>query len=99
MQRRTGTAASLIETQRACAVTTAYTDGAPHATAKSCTLSGLAIARDTARDNCARRVNSSVTGGIGVSVSLRGVKRRSNLSFGGAGDCFAALAMTIFRHT
>ena len=30
-------------------------------------------------------------------MSLRGVKRRSNLSFGGAGDCFAALAMTISR--
>jgi hypothetical protein len=29
-----------------------------------------------------------------LNLSLRGVKRRSNLSFGGARDCFAALAMT-----
>jgi hypothetical protein len=30
-------------------------------------------------------------------VSLRGAKRRSNLGFGYAGDCFALLAMTICR--
>jgi hypothetical protein len=31
------------------------------------------------------------------SRPLRGVKRRSNLSFGGARDCFASLAMTVLR--
>jgi hypothetical protein len=32
--------------------------------------------------------------GISPPVSLRGVKRRSNLGFDGKGDCFATVAMT-----
>ena len=45
-----------------------------------------------------RHLTNFIAPGIVGYVSLRGVKRRSNLSFGGSRDCVAALAMTVFRH-